>query len=76
MPEVQYYAITKYNTTRNNPFSVVRLKEGVFEEYENGAWVQTAQYDPILIGEFVDYESINQAEALEIIKKRKNRNVQ
>jgi len=66
---VQYYAITKYGTTKVAPFSLVRFKEGIFEEYRNGKWEENDRYDDILIGEFNDYVVLTESEA-EKLKKR------
>lgn len=65
---MQYYAITKYGTTKAAPFSLVRFNQGVFEEYRNGAWTETDQYDGILIGEFSDYALVTADEAEELQK--------
>jgi len=60
---VQYFAITKYGTTRSAPFSLVRFDQGTFEEYRNGEWVDTNRYDGILSGDFNEYEVISAEEA-------------
>lgn len=60
---MQYYAITKYGTTKLAPFSLVRFNQGVFEEYRSGDWVQTDRYDGILVGDFSEYELVTASEA-------------
>ena len=70
MAGIKYYAITKYDTTKENPFAVIRLREGIFEKYKDGKWAQTDRYDDILIGEFIDYEVITEEEARRIIGRK------
>jgi|HigsolmetaGSP12D_1036236.scaffolds.fasta_scaffold00074_27 hypothetical protein len=67
--KVQYYAITKYGTTKAAPFALVRLNQGIFEEYRGGDWVDSDRYDGILIGDFSDYDVISAEEAESIQKK-------
>lgn len=64
---VQYYAITKYGTTKAAPFALIRLNQGVFEIYHEGRWEHTEQYDDILIGDFSEYDTISATEAEQII---------
>lgn len=69
MPEIQYYALTQYDTTKENPFAVARYNDGIFERYRKGEWVIDDSLAAIFIGEFIDYEIITKDEALAIISK-------
>lgn len=76
MATVQYYAITQYDTTKDNPFAVARYNNGAFERYHNGAWVKDSSLSAIFSGDFIDYEVINKTEALQIIRKQEKGYVQ
>ncbi|MBB6670269.1 hypothetical protein [Cohnella nanjingensis] len=65
--ETQYLAITKFGTTKEAPFAVARLHEGLFERYVDDRWVEDISLADILIGEFSDYEEISEEEANRII---------
>ena len=73
---VQYYALTKYDTTKDNPFAVARFKDGIFEKFLKGKWVIDNSLYDIMIGEFNDYENITEAEAVRIIKRQGQQYVQ
>lgn len=65
--DTQYLAITKYGTTKEAPFAVARLRDGIFERFDRGKWVEDSALGDILIGDFVDYEEISEQEANRII---------
>ena len=65
---MQYYAITKYGTSKAAPFALVRMNQGIFEVHRGGQWEETDRYDGILIGDFSDYDVISADEANAIIK--------
>jgi len=65
--ETQYFAITKYGTTKEAPFAVARLKDGVFETFRNGKWEIDDTLADMFIGELTDYEMITEEEANQII---------
>jgi hypothetical protein len=73
---IQYYALTQYGTTKQNPFAVARLNDGIFERYLQGKWIIDDSLADIFIGEFIDYEQLTEAEALNIIAKKVQRHVQ
>ncbi|CCQ94555.1 conserved hypothetical protein [[Clostridium] ultunense Esp] len=65
--ETKYFAITKYGTTKEAPFAVARLKDGVFEAFRNGKWEIDDTLADMFIGELTDYEMITEEEANQII---------
>lgn len=67
MATVQYYALTQFDTTKENPFAVARYNNGVFERFRKGEWVADDSLSAIFIGEFNDYETISESEAMTII---------
>lgn len=73
---VQYYALTQYDTTKETPFAVARYNNGAFERYRQGEWIEDVSLAAIFSGDFIDYETITEAEALHIIEKRRLRHVQ
>jgi len=68
--QIQYYALTQYGTTKENPFAVARFNDGIFERYCKGQWVVDDSLAAIFIGEFIDYEPITEFEAGRIMKGR------
>jgi len=76
MATVQYYALTQFDTTKEAPFAVARYSKGVFERYRKGAWVTDDSLSAIFMGEFNDYETISESEALRIINRREVRYAQ
>jgi hypothetical protein len=70
MPEIQYYALTQYDTTKENPFALARCNDGIFERYRKGEWVIDDSLAAIFIGQFIDYEIITKEEALAILAKK------
>ncbi|HML33846.1 hypothetical protein [Sporomusa sphaeroides] len=70
MAAIQYYALTQFDTTINAPFAIARYNNGVFERYRNGEWVKDDSLSAIFVGEFNDYETISESEALRIINRR------
>lgn len=73
---IQYYALTQYGTTKEDPFAVARFSDGIFERYRKGTWVVDDSLAAIFVGEFNDYETISESEALRIIDaKKKNINI-
>ncbi len=70
MAAVQYYAITQFGTTKENPFAIARYNNGAFERYHNGSWVKDSSLSAIFSGDFIDYEIIKETEALQIIKRQ------
>lgn len=76
MAAVQYYALTQFDTTKEAPLAVARYNNGVFERYRNGAWVKDDSLSEIFVGEFNDYETISESEALRIINRREVRYAQ
>lgn len=76
MATVQYYALTQYDTTKEDPFAVARYNNGVFERHRQGEWVEDTSLAKIFNGEFIDYEEITEAEALRILDRRKQHNAQ
>lgn len=73
---IQYYALTQYGTTKDNPFAVARLNNGIFERYQKGKWIEDDSLVAIFVGEFMDYEQLTEAEALHILKRKEPRYVQ
>ena len=73
---IQYYALTQYGTTKENPFAVARLNDGIFERYQQGSWIEDDSLAAIFIGEFIDYEHLTEAEALRILARKEQRYVQ
>ncbi|REJ27142.1 hypothetical protein [Caldibacillus debilis] len=65
--ETHYFAITKYGTTKEAPFAVARLKDGVFEVFRNGKWEIDGSLADMFVGELTDYETITEEEANRII---------
>lgn len=72
----QYYALTQYGTTKENPSAIARLRDGIFERYRGGEWVEDIALSSILIGEFNDYENITEAEAFRLIRKKEHSHAQ
>ena len=65
--ETQYFAITKYGTTKEAPFAVARLKDGVFETYRDGNWEVDNSLADLFIGELTEYETLTEDEVKQII---------
>ena len=65
--ETQYFAITKYGTTKEAPFAVARLKDGVFETYRDGNWEVDNSLADMFIGELTEYETLTEDEVKQII---------
>ena len=76
MATVQYYALTQYDTTKEDPFAVARYSNGSFERYRQGEWVEDISLSAIFNGELVDYEEITEADALRILDRKKQRYAQ
>ncbi|WP_312560869.1 hypothetical protein [Anaerospora sp.] len=68
--QIQYYALTQYGTTKENPFAVARFNDGIFERYCKGKWVVDDSLAAIFIGEFIDYEPITESEAVRILERQ------
>lgn len=66
---IQYYALTQYGTTKDNPFAVARYNNGLFERYCQGEWIEDTSLAAIFIGEFMEYEHLTEVEALRILAK-------
>lgn len=73
---IQYYALTQFDTDKENPFAIARYNNGIFERYRMGAWIEDTSLAAIFSGEFIDYEAITEADAVKLINRRKNSYVQ
>ena len=66
-----YYALIDFEKgeTIKNCSSIARYKNGLFEKLENKEWVEDTSLFAIFIGEFWDYQSIDEITARKIIKR-------
>lgn len=66
---MQYYAITKFNTTKENPFTVARYHDGSFEMFSKAEkkWNPAESLAAIFTGDYDDHEEISEEKAAEFI---------
>lgn len=67
---MECYAITSYGGTKDKPFALVAMINGVFYVHIGDDWVPTDRYYGILNGSFIDYEKISEKEAIAILQRQ------
>jgi hypothetical protein len=64
-----YYACVPIGKTAIETTCLVRHRTGVFEEYQNGKWIEAPHFFSILVGENDDFEEVSEKIAEIIIQK-------
>lgn len=65
----RYYAYVPIGSDRKNTSCILRYKDGKFEEYKDGAWIDAVEFFSIFIGENDNFEEVTEDEVNRLIKK-------
>lgn len=65
----RYYIYAPIGLDRKNTSCILRYKDGKFEKYKDGAWIETIEFFSIFVGENDNFDEATEDEVNELIKK-------
>ncbi len=66
----KYFAYVPIGDEVKNTTCLLRYKNGMFERYDKGKWIESGEFFSIFIGENDDFEEISEDDAKMLIEKR------
>lgn len=65
----KYYVYAPIGLDRKSTSCILRHKDGKFEKYKDGAWIEAVEFFSILVGENDNFDEATEDEVNEIIKR-------
>ena len=66
--EYRYYIYAPIGLERKSTFCFLRYKDGKFEKYKDGAWIDAVEFISILVGENDNFDDATKDEVNELVK--------
>jgi len=64
----RYYIYAPIGLDRKNTSCILRYKDGKFEKYKDGTWIEAAEFFSIFVGENDNFDEATEDEVNELIK--------